>query len=259
MSLVGPRPPIPYEVECYDLWHQRRVLELKPGITGLWQVRAGAVPGLTKWYGLICSMHGGGPCGSISKILLQTPLAVFGLAGAHCHIKSPSGSESRLQDGLRIRGCFALFRLGSELVSSVAIAICRIIRSGCSSPSDSAKLLVNFLAGTPGTARFARCVKVELAFTTIRTPSAKSAHPPGIRNWYDRRRVNDDPVKDRSKPLNQCPEAGSPDEFSRFRSFLPTRNQVKVLERTRSENALQALLSQQKVSQSRSARGSQQG
>ena len=38
MSLVGPRPPIPYEVECYDLWHQRRVLELKPGITGLWQV-----------------------------------------------------------------------------------------------------------------------------------------------------------------------------------------------------------------------------
>ncbi len=38
MSLVGPRPPIPYEVEEYDLWHRRRVLEVKPGITGYWQL-----------------------------------------------------------------------------------------------------------------------------------------------------------------------------------------------------------------------------
>jgi exopolysaccharide biosynthesis polyprenyl glycosylphosphotransferase len=38
MSLVGPRPSIPYEVEQYELWHRRRVLEVKPGITGLWQV-----------------------------------------------------------------------------------------------------------------------------------------------------------------------------------------------------------------------------
>jgi lipopolysaccharide/colanic/teichoic acid biosynthesis glycosyltransferase len=38
MSLVGPRPPLPYEYERYKLWHKRRVLELKPGITGLWQV-----------------------------------------------------------------------------------------------------------------------------------------------------------------------------------------------------------------------------
>ncbi len=38
MSLVGPRPPIPYELEKYDAWHRRRVLEVKPGITGLWQV-----------------------------------------------------------------------------------------------------------------------------------------------------------------------------------------------------------------------------
>jgi exopolysaccharide biosynthesis polyprenyl glycosylphosphotransferase len=38
MSLVGPRPPIPYEVEAYDIWHRRRFLEVKPGITGLWQV-----------------------------------------------------------------------------------------------------------------------------------------------------------------------------------------------------------------------------
>jgi lipopolysaccharide/colanic/teichoic acid biosynthesis glycosyltransferase len=39
MSLVGPRPPIAYEVEAYDTWHRRRVLECKPGITGLWQVK----------------------------------------------------------------------------------------------------------------------------------------------------------------------------------------------------------------------------
>jgi exopolysaccharide biosynthesis polyprenyl glycosylphosphotransferase len=39
MSLVGPRPPVPYECQEYDIWHRRRVLEVKPGITGLWQVR----------------------------------------------------------------------------------------------------------------------------------------------------------------------------------------------------------------------------
>lgn len=37
MSIVGPRPPIPYEVEEYELWHRKR-LDMRPGITGLWQV-----------------------------------------------------------------------------------------------------------------------------------------------------------------------------------------------------------------------------
>jgi exopolysaccharide biosynthesis polyprenyl glycosylphosphotransferase len=37
MSVVGPRPPIPYEVEDYEIWHRKR-LDMKPGITGLWQV-----------------------------------------------------------------------------------------------------------------------------------------------------------------------------------------------------------------------------
>jgi exopolysaccharide biosynthesis polyprenyl glycosylphosphotransferase len=41
MSLVGPRPAPPREVEGYDLWHRRR-LSMKPGITGLWQVTARA-------------------------------------------------------------------------------------------------------------------------------------------------------------------------------------------------------------------------
>jgi exopolysaccharide biosynthesis polyprenyl glycosylphosphotransferase len=39
MSLVGPRPAPPREVEEYDIWHRRR-LSMKPGITGLWQVTA---------------------------------------------------------------------------------------------------------------------------------------------------------------------------------------------------------------------------
>jgi len=38
MSLVGPRPPIPYEVKAYDNWHYRRILDVKPGVSGLWQV-----------------------------------------------------------------------------------------------------------------------------------------------------------------------------------------------------------------------------
>jgi exopolysaccharide biosynthesis polyprenyl glycosylphosphotransferase len=37
MSLVGPRPPIAYELAHYKEWHRRR-LEAKPGLTGLWQV-----------------------------------------------------------------------------------------------------------------------------------------------------------------------------------------------------------------------------
>jgi lipopolysaccharide/colanic/teichoic acid biosynthesis glycosyltransferase len=38
MSLVGPRPPLSYECDLYDIWHRRRLLSCKPGITGLWQV-----------------------------------------------------------------------------------------------------------------------------------------------------------------------------------------------------------------------------
>ncbi len=37
MSLVGPRPPLPEEVEMYETW-QRRRLSMKPGLTCIWQV-----------------------------------------------------------------------------------------------------------------------------------------------------------------------------------------------------------------------------
>jgi exopolysaccharide biosynthesis polyprenyl glycosylphosphotransferase len=48
MSLVGPRPALPREVDSYDLWHRRR-LSMKPGITGLWQVSARSSPDFDAW------------------------------------------------------------------------------------------------------------------------------------------------------------------------------------------------------------------
>jgi len=48
MSLVGPRPPLPTEVERYDVWHRRR-LSMKPGITGLWQVEARREEDFDRW------------------------------------------------------------------------------------------------------------------------------------------------------------------------------------------------------------------
>jgi exopolysaccharide biosynthesis polyprenyl glycosylphosphotransferase len=48
MSLVGPRPPLPDEVDKYDLWHRRR-LSMKPGITGLWQVAARRESEFDRW------------------------------------------------------------------------------------------------------------------------------------------------------------------------------------------------------------------
>jgi len=83
MSLVGPRPPIPYEVENYQVWHRRRLLEAKPGITGLWQVSGRSrvtfdeMVRLDLRYARTCS-----PWMDI-KILLRTPLAVVLGEGAH--------------------------------------------------------------------------------------------------------------------------------------------------------------------------------
>jgi len=83
MSLVGPRPPIPYEVENYDVWHRRRLLEAKPGITGLWQVSGRSrvtfdeMVRLDLRYARSCSLW------TDAKILLRTPLAVVFGDGAH--------------------------------------------------------------------------------------------------------------------------------------------------------------------------------
>ena len=82
MSLVGPRPPVPYEVEAYATWHRRRLLEAKPGITGLWQVYGRSrvefddMVRLDLRYARDCS-----PLLDL-KILLQTPRAVMSGDGA---------------------------------------------------------------------------------------------------------------------------------------------------------------------------------
>jgi lipopolysaccharide/colanic/teichoic acid biosynthesis glycosyltransferase len=82
MSLVGPRPPVPYEVEAYAIWHRRRLLEAKPGITGLWQVQGRSRVGfddmvrLDLRYARNCS-----PWLDL-KILVQTPKAVIAGNGA---------------------------------------------------------------------------------------------------------------------------------------------------------------------------------
>ena len=82
MSLVGPRPPLPYEVEQYQSWHVRRVLEAKPGITGLWQVTGRSrttfdeMVRLDLRYAKSCSLW------TDVKILLATPRAVFTGKGA---------------------------------------------------------------------------------------------------------------------------------------------------------------------------------
>jgi len=83
MSLVGPRPAIPYEVEAYQTWHRRRVLQVKPGITGLWQVSGRSrvtfdeMVRLDIRYAKVWS-----PWMDI-KILLLTPRAVLLGEGAH--------------------------------------------------------------------------------------------------------------------------------------------------------------------------------
>ena len=83
MSLVGPRPPIPYEVKYYHLWHQRRVLEVKPGITGLWQVRGRSRTCFDDMVRLDLQYARTWSPWLDIKILLQTPLAVLGGGGAH--------------------------------------------------------------------------------------------------------------------------------------------------------------------------------
>jgi len=82
MSLVGPRPALPYELEQYKPWHRRRVLEAKPGITGLWQVTGRSrttfdeMVRLDLRYARSCSLW------ADIKILLATPAAVISGRGA---------------------------------------------------------------------------------------------------------------------------------------------------------------------------------
>lgn len=83
MSLVGPRPPIPYELEGYQLWHRRRVLESKPGITGLWQVNGRSRLKFDDMVRLDLQYAKTWSLWLDIKILVRTPGAVLFGAGAY--------------------------------------------------------------------------------------------------------------------------------------------------------------------------------
>jgi lipopolysaccharide/colanic/teichoic acid biosynthesis glycosyltransferase len=82
MSLVGPRPPLVYEVERYDLWHKQRLLAVKPGITGLWQVQGRSRVKFDDMVRLDIRYSRTWSLLLDFKILLQTPRAVFSGSGA---------------------------------------------------------------------------------------------------------------------------------------------------------------------------------
>ena len=82
MSLVGPRPAIPYELAAYQTWHRRRVLEVKPGITGLWQVTGRSSVKFDEMVRLDLRYATSWSPWLDIKILMRTPRAVIGGAGA---------------------------------------------------------------------------------------------------------------------------------------------------------------------------------
>jgi lipopolysaccharide/colanic/teichoic acid biosynthesis glycosyltransferase len=83
MSLVGPRPPLPYELEQYDMWHRRRVLEVKPGITGLWQVSGRSKVNFDEMVRLDLKYARKWSIAMDLKILWLTPKAVMSGEGAY--------------------------------------------------------------------------------------------------------------------------------------------------------------------------------
>ena len=83
MSLVGPRPPVPYEFEIYEHWHRRRVFELKPGVTGLWQVSGRSRTKFDDMVRLDLRYYQTWSLWLDIKILLATPRAAFMGTGAY--------------------------------------------------------------------------------------------------------------------------------------------------------------------------------
>lgn len=81
MSFVGPRPPIPEEVEKYESW-QRRRLSMKPGITGLWQVSGRNEIDFQDWIKLDLEYIDNWSLWLDFKIILKTIPAVLSGKGA---------------------------------------------------------------------------------------------------------------------------------------------------------------------------------
>jgi len=82
MSLVGPRPPLQYEVEQYQSWHRRRILEAKPGLTGLWQVSGRSRTTFDEMVRLDLRYARSYSVWTDIKILMATPRAVISGKGA---------------------------------------------------------------------------------------------------------------------------------------------------------------------------------
>jgi len=83
MSLVGPRPPVPYEFEIYDVWHRMRMLTVKPGITGLWQVYGRSSTNFDEMVRLDLKYVTDWSLWQDIKIILRTPWAVIAGKGAY--------------------------------------------------------------------------------------------------------------------------------------------------------------------------------
>jgi lipopolysaccharide/colanic/teichoic acid biosynthesis glycosyltransferase len=83
MSLVGPRPPIPYELAAYQTWHRQRLLAVKPGITGLWQVMGRSSVRFDEMVRLDLRYASTWTPWLDLKILLRTPGAVIKGSGAY--------------------------------------------------------------------------------------------------------------------------------------------------------------------------------
>jgi lipopolysaccharide/colanic/teichoic acid biosynthesis glycosyltransferase len=82
MSLVGPRPPIPYELSHYKNWHVKRILDVKPGITGLWQIMGRSKTTFEEMVRLDLQYAKNWNLWLDLKILLGTVRAVFSGKGA---------------------------------------------------------------------------------------------------------------------------------------------------------------------------------
>jgi lipopolysaccharide/colanic/teichoic acid biosynthesis glycosyltransferase len=83
MSLVGPRPPVVYELQAYDVWHRRRLLAAKPGLTGLWQVSGRSRIPFDDMVRLDLRYAKTWSLWLDFRILLKTPFAMFSGAGAY--------------------------------------------------------------------------------------------------------------------------------------------------------------------------------
>jgi lipopolysaccharide/colanic/teichoic acid biosynthesis glycosyltransferase len=83
MSLVGPRPPVPYEATAYDLWHKDRLRAATPGITGLWQVGGRSRVKFDDMVRMDLAYARSWSLWLDLKILLRTPRAVLRREGAY--------------------------------------------------------------------------------------------------------------------------------------------------------------------------------